>query len=65
MRPTPPSPNPLATRLPITTTMERLPSGCSELELTVANELYYQCGVNWMKPNVGSTGTYYSVVPAP
>jgi hypothetical protein len=43
--------------------MERLPSGCTELK--VANELYYQCGVNWMKPNVGSAGTYYSVVPAP
>ncbi len=59
----PPPPNPLTTQLPINTTMWALPPGCNAV--SVAGQLYYQCGVNWMSPHMGPQGTYYSVVPPP
>jgi len=65
--PAPASPPPpsdlLTTKLPIDTTMWKLPPGCNAL--SVNGQAYYQCGVNWMKPYSSAGGTYYGVVPPP
>jgi hypothetical protein len=56
-------PNVLTTKLPIGTSMWTLPNGCNAM--TVNDQAYYQCGVNWMKMFFGSEGAYYGVVPPP
>lgn len=59
----PPAPNALTTKLALNTTMWTLPAGCNAM--TVNNQAYYQCGVNWMKKYESVNGPYYGVVPAP
>jgi hypothetical protein len=61
--PPPQAPSILTTNLPVGTNFMSLPQGCNGIP--VNGQLYFQCGVNWMKPVQGPSGTYYSVVPPP
>jgi hypothetical protein len=61
--PPPQAPSILTTNLPVGTNFMTLPQGCNGIP--VNGQLYFQCGVNWMKPVQGPSGTYYSVVLPP
>lgn len=59
----PPPPSILTTTLPKGTNFSTLPQGCNGM--TVNGKLYYQCGVNWMRPFEAQGSTYFTVVPPP
>lgn len=61
--PPPPPQSILTTSLPVGTNFMTLPNGCNAM--TIYGKQYFQCGVNWMRPNQSPNGTYYSVVPPP